>query len=184
MEIVFVAHPSLRAEKWVQALENLLPEAKINTLENSSGHADYAVVWSPPAELFVRETKLKCLFNLGAGVDALVKMPELPSNLPIVRLEDGGMAAQMAEYVIYYLVQHSRRFQDYAKQQELSRWHHLPSIKRQDWSVGIMGAGRIGAKIAQVCAALNYPTSIWSRSPKDIAGVKSFAGADQLDNFL
>lgn len=184
MEIVFAARSDMKPEKWIIALQQALPNAKVCTLDDSSGNADYAVVWAPPAELFKKETRLKAMFNLGAGVDALVKMPDLPANVPLVRLEDGGMANQMAEYVLYFLVQQSRQFLLYAQQQAESTWHHLPSIKRADWRVGIMGAGVIGAKVAQVCATLGYPTAIWSRTAKHIDGVSAYAGPEQFSQFL
>lgn len=184
MEIVFAARSDMKPEKWIIALQQALPNATVHTLEESSGNADYAVVWAPPAELFSKEPNLKCMFNLGAGVDALVKMPELPSNLPLVRLEDGGMANQMAEYVLYFLIQQAREFQVYAQQQSQAVWHHLPSIKRSDWKVGIMGAGVIGSKVASACSMLGYPTSIWSRTSKNIDGVTAYAGQDQFDEFL
>ncbi len=57
-------------------------------------------VWQPPEALFEREKKLKAVFNLGAGIDGLLAVPNLPPQLPIVRLEDAGMSAQMAEYVL------------------------------------------------------------------------------------
>lgn len=184
MEIVFAARSDMKPEKWIIALQQAFPKATVHTLEQSTGNADYAVVWTPPAKLFSKETKLKCMFNLGAGVDALVKMPELPHDLPLVRLEDGGMANQMAEYVLYFLIQQARDFLTYAQQQSQSVWHHLPSIKRAQWKVGVMGAGVIGSKVAQACAMLGYPTSIWSRSAKSIDGVKSYSGQEQLDSFL
>lgn len=184
MNIVFAARSDMKPQKWLDALRKALPDANIFDLEQSTGDADYAVVWAPPAELFTKEPNLKYMFNLGAGVDALVKMPDLPKNLPLVRLEDGGMADQMAEYVLYFLIQSARDLLVYEQQQAQSLWHHLPSIKRQDWRVGIMGAGVIGKRIASACAALSYPTAIWSRSAKQIDGVKSYVGAAEFDEFL
>lgn len=184
MNIVFAAREDMKPEKWLAALRQAMPTANIYALGESPGKADYAVVWSPPAELFKLEPGLKYMFNLGAGVDALVSLDNLPADLPLVRLEDGGMAAQMAEYVLYFLIQASRDFCKYDEQQKQRLWHHLPSIKRKEWRVGVMGAGVIGAKVAQACTALDYPTAIWSRSPKDIAGVTSYAGSGEFDDFL
>lgn len=184
MNIVFAARADMDPQKWLAALRQAIPEANIFSLAESKGNADYAVVWAPPADLFQREPELKYMFNLGAGVDALVKLPELPKNVPLVRMEDGGMAAQMAEYVLYFLIQSARDFQLYEQQQKQSVWHHLPSIQRKQWQVGVMGAGVIGAKVAMACAALDYPTAIWSRSQKNIPGVKSYAGAAEFDEFL
>lgn len=184
MNIIFAARADMDSQKWLATLRQAMPEANVFSLDESTGNADYAVVWAPPAELFQRELGLKCIFNLGAGVDALVKLPELPKNVPLVRMEDGGMAAQMAEYVLYFIIQSARNFRLYEQQQRQSVWHHLPSIERKQWRVGIMGAGAIGARVAKACAALDYPTAIWSRSQKDIPGIKSYAGAEELDEFL
>ncbi|MFX3933287.1 hypothetical protein ACJBW8_11255, partial [Streptococcus suis] len=73
--------------------------------------AEVALVWRPPVELFKHETGLQTLFNLGAGVDALLKMPEIPQHVRIVRLEDAGMSVQMAEYALYALLRVSRDFE-------------------------------------------------------------------------
>lgn len=48
---------------------------------------------------------LKAIFALGAGVDSLLsrlnEYPDLlPSGVPLYRMEDTGMAAQMQEYAI------------------------------------------------------------------------------------
>lgn len=184
MNIVFAARADMNPQKWLAALRESIPEANVFSLAESTGNADYAVVWAPPAELFQREPGIKYIFNLGAGVDALVKLPELPKGVPLVRMEDGGMAAQMAEYVLYFLIQSARDFKLYEQQQKDSHWQQLSSVKRQQWRVGVMGAGVIGARVAQACAALDYPTAIWSRSPKDIPTVKSYAGTAEFDEFL
>ena len=38
---------------------------------------DYALVWKPPAELFARVRPAKAIFNLGAGVDVLLAVPDV-----------------------------------------------------------------------------------------------------------
>ena len=54
---------------------------------------DYVVGWKPPAELFARQPGLKAVINYGAGVDAILAMHAVPAHMPIIRLEDAGMAA-------------------------------------------------------------------------------------------
>ena len=57
--------------------------------------------------------RLKGIFNIGAGVDALLKL-KLPPQAVVVRLEDAGMAVQMAEYVCQAVIRHFREFDVYA----------------------------------------------------------------------
>jgi len=186
MEIVFASRLETEPEAWVAALRAALPEARVRLWGDGQpeGQADFAVVWAPPYDLFDREPRLRALFNLGAGVDALLRLPGLPDDLPLVRLEDGGMAIQMAEYVLYQLIRESRDFGRYASQQAEGRWQALDDIDRDAWTVGVLGAGAMGARVAQACAALEYPTAVWSRSGRTVPGAESFAGDAGLAPFL
>jgi glyoxylate/hydroxypyruvate reductase A len=74
--------------------------------------ADYAVVWAPPQVFLDEQAGLKALFNIGAGVDALLKL-RLPPTARIVRLDDAGMSVQMAEYVCHAVIRHFREFDGY-----------------------------------------------------------------------
>jgi len=51
---------------------------------------------------------LRAVFNIGAGVDALLKL-RLPPTARVVRLDDAGMSVQMAEYVCHAVIRHYRR---------------------------------------------------------------------------
>ena len=184
MEIVFASRHESNPHEWVRALRQALPEHSVRLWDDGSrGRADAAVVWAPPADLFVKEPRLTHLFNLGAGVDALLKMPDLPADITLVRMEDGGMAVQMAEYVLHYLIRESRDLGRYAGLQAQARWQPLDDIDRDAWTVGVMGGGVMGARVAQACAALDYPVAVWSRSGRAVAGTQSFA-QDQLAEFL
>ncbi|WP_298018281.1 glyoxylate/hydroxypyruvate reductase A [uncultured Castellaniella sp.] len=184
MEIVFASRHESNPLEWVNALQQALPEHRVRLWdEGGSGRADAAVVWAPPAELFVREPGLTHLFNLGAGVDALLRMPDLPDGITLVRVEDGGMAVQMAEYVLHYLIRESRDLGRYAGLQAQARWQPLDDIDRDAWPVGVMGGGVMGARVAQACAALDYPVAVWSRSGRPVAGTRAFS-QDRLADFL
>jgi len=61
--------------------------------------AEVAIVWKPPAALFDEQPALQLIFNLGAGVDALLALPNLPRGATLVRLEDAGMADKSAVVV-------------------------------------------------------------------------------------
>jgi len=52
--------------------------AEIEVWAGSATAARYALVWQPPAELFALERDLRVMFNLGAGVEALLAQAALP----------------------------------------------------------------------------------------------------------
>ena len=189
MKIVFCA-PGKNPQPWLDALAANLPQAEIWSWPDERVHgadapqADYAVVWAPPPELFAAQHRLQAVFNIGAGVDGVMKLANLPRDIPVVRLNDAGMAVQMAEYVCHALIRHAREFDVYAGQAATREWKTRPAIDRTDWPVGVMGLGSIGARVAQSIAGFEYPTFGWSRTPTSLAGITTFAGIGQIDAFL
>ncbi|MET0204665.1 MAG: glyoxylate/hydroxypyruvate reductase A, partial [Casimicrobiaceae bacterium] len=83
---ILLQTPRDRAEQWQRALRAALPEATIAVWPEAMAEPDYALVWRPPAELFARTKPKRAIFNLGAGVEALLALPGLPENVPVIRL--------------------------------------------------------------------------------------------------
>ncbi|MBU4610733.1 glyoxylate/hydroxypyruvate reductase A [Achromobacter sp. GG226] len=175
-----------KAQRWIEAFQRQLPDARISVWSDDAEpvDADYAVVWHPPAALFTRETRLRAVFNIGAGVDGLLSVPTLPADLPVIRLEDAGMSVQMAEYVLHALWEVSRDFAAYRRQEPEGNWKVLPVTRREQWTVGVLGLGQVGRRVAEATASFGYPTAGWSRTPREIAGIETFAGSDALPAFL
>jgi len=188
MDILFY-HPTFDTAYWIEALSAALPGARVREwTQGDNEHADYALVWHPPVEM-LQGRKLKAVFALGAGVDSILSKlkahPEmLPESVPLFRLEDTGMGEQMQEYAVSQVLHWFRRFDDYQALKQQSRWEPLPDYQREDFTVGILGAGVLGSKVAQALAPWGFPLRCWSRSRKDYPGVESFAGADELPAFL
>ena len=167
-------------------LERDLPGFQFELLEHATKkeRVEYALVWSPPNGLLQTFENLKAIFVLGAGVDALLRDPDLP-EVPIVRLEDAGMAQQMAHYVIYGILRFQRRFGTYENLQATKNWEPILDIEPvEQFSVGVMGLGAIGSVVAEQVSRLGFPVLGWSTSPKKIDGIISFCGDDGLESFL
>jgi len=178
------------AASWRDALASRLPHAEVITSEQAGAgqaddfQADYLAVWKPPAELLERQTRLKGIVNLGAGVDALLNNPGLPRDVPIVKLRDAGMAPLMADYVHFGVLYFQRDFDRYFAQQAHAVWHESPLVDKADWPVGVLGLGATGAHVALVLAEEGFPVHGWSRSPKRLDGVTCHHGDDGLDALL
>jgi glyoxylate/hydroxypyruvate reductase A len=182
MKIVFCA-PGTRPAPWVQAIRDALPEAEVFEWGPDAPAADHAVVWAPGQDFADAQPVLKAVWNLGAGVDALLRV-RWPDRTVLVRLEDAGMARQMVEYVLHALLRHYRGFDSYERELREGGWTPRRPPRHDEWPVGVLGLGVLGVPVARAVAALGFPVNGWSRSHKSIAGVRGFAGAGELDAFL
>ncbi len=189
MDIIYY-HPTFDSAYWLDKLQKQLPDARLRVWEKGdNGAADYALVWHPPVEMLSGRTNMKAVIALGAGVDSILsklkQYPEmLPEGVPLYRLEDTGMALQMQEYAVSQVLHWFRRFDDYQAQKQTATWQLLDDYAREDFTIGIMGAGVLGGKVAESLVAWGFPVRCWSRSHKDYPQVESFAGNDALPAFL
>ncbi|WP_417027911.1 glyoxylate/hydroxypyruvate reductase GhrA [Citrobacter sp.] len=188
MEIIFY-HPTFDTAWWVKALTKAIPGANVREWKaGDNAHADYALVWHPPVEMLAGR-KLKAVFALGAGVDSILSKlkahPEmLDTSIPLFRLEDTGMGLQMQEYAVSQVLHWFRRFDDYQALKSQAKWQPLQEYTRDEFTIGIMGAGVLGAKVAESLQAWGFPLRCWSRTRKSLPGVESFAGTEELSAFL
>ena len=172
-----------KAEPWLQGLQAALPGAAVSVWQPGAPAADYAVVWAPPQQFLDEQTGVKALFNIGAGVDALLKL-RLPPTALVVRLDDAGMAVQMAEYVCHAVIRHFREFDDYEKAMRAGQWAFRKPRLRQEFPVGVMGRGVLGERVAKALTHFDLPVNGWSRSPKALDGVRTFSGPAGMSDFL
>lgn len=172
-----------RADPWISGLQAALPQATVTAWSPGAPPADHAVVWAPPQAFLDTQPALRAIFNIGAGVDALLAL-RLPAGVPVVRLDDSGMAVQMAEFVTHAVVRHFRELDGYAADTAAGRWSYRKPRARADYPVGILGLGVLGQRVAAALQTFEFPVRGWSRSPKAVNGIDCFAGDDQLDTFL
>ena len=172
-----------KAEPWLDGLRSALPGAEIQKWVPGADRADYAVVWAPPQQFLDEQTALKGIFNIGAGVDALMAL-RLPVGVPVLRLDDAGMSVQMAEYVCHAAIRHFREFDGYEADVATGKWSYRKPRLRSDFSIGVMGLGVLGQRVCKAIQQFEFPVLGWSRSLKTLDGVKCFAGDEGLYQFL
>jgi glyoxylate/hydroxypyruvate reductase A len=172
------------AAAWDAALRQALPGAHIAFWPAPPANADYALVWKPPPQMLRQLQGVKAIFNLGAGVEALVGDPNLPPGANLVRLEDAGMAQQMAEYVCHAVLHRFREFDIYAEQQRAGQWRPRPRTRPREFGVGLLGLGVLGKAVASALLPFGFPLRGWSRTAKQMTGVATYAGAREFEGFL
>jgi glyoxylate/hydroxypyruvate reductase A len=168
---------------WLEGLRAALPAATVEEWRPGAPPADHAVVWAPPQAFLDEQAGLKGIFNIGAGVDALMKL-RLPRQAVVVRLEDAGMSVQMAEFACHALIRHFRELDGYERDAAAGKWGFRKPQARAEFPVGVLGLGVLGQRVAQAIASFEFPVRGWSLSPRDVPGVQCFAGSAQFDEFL
>jgi glyoxylate/hydroxypyruvate reductase A len=180
---ITICFASLPPEPWVQAVQQALPDARVSAWAPGAPPADHAIVWAPPQRFIDEQTALQTLFNIGAGVDALLQL-KLPPSLKVVRLDDAGMSVQMAEYVCHAVIRHFREFDGYDADTAAGKWSYRKPRSRADFAVGVMGLGVLGERVAKALQVFEFPVNGYSRSAKDLPGIRCFSGAQGLPEFL
>lgn len=170
---------------WANALRRANPQRAVVV----HGRDDYekeairfALTWKPPAGLLAALPSLEIVFNLGAGVDALLADPTLP-NVPIVRLVDDDLTWRMGEWVVLQVLLHHRRALSALAHQRERRWHKVDQPAAHAVRVGIMGYGVLGAHAADLLRRIGFQVHGWSRSPKS-ADITLYLGEPGLAQFL
>jgi glyoxylate/hydroxypyruvate reductase A len=156
----------------------LLPDAAFDPAE-----IHYAAVWKPGQGELAAFPNLRAIFNLGAGVDALMADSSLP-KVPLVRVAVGDLTDRMTEYAVLHVLMHHRQELYLRACQREKRWAPRFQWPASAISVGVMGLGTLGADAAEALRRLGFRVSGWSSSPKQIDGIECFHGKAQLEPFL
>jgi glyoxylate/hydroxypyruvate reductase len=174
------------AERWKNRFDDVCRDRRVWLLPDTASdpaEIHYAAVWKPRQGELAAFPNLRVIFNLGAGVDALMADSSLP-KVPLVRVAVGDLTHRMTEYVVLHVLMHHRQELYLRACQREKRW--APRFQRpaSEISVGIMGLGTLGSDSAKALRYLGFRVSGWSRSAKQIDGVRCFHGGAQLDAFL
>jgi len=180
---ITVCFDKIDPKPWVELLRNSIPGSFVSEWKSGNEPSDIAIVWEPTQQFIDEQKDLKFIFNIGAGVDSLLKL-NLPDSVRIVKLDDPDISLQMSEYVSHAVIRHFRKFNEYATDAKKKRWTLRKPRNRSDFTVGIMGLGNTGQRVAKALRVFDFPVNGYSRSNKDIEGVTCFSGKEQFSDFL
>ena len=104
--------------------------------------------------------------------------------MPIIRTTGDDLTQRMREYICLHVLRHHRRLPEIDDIQKSKEWRQTVNPPAYQRGVGILGLGNLGSDAATTLSVIGFDVAGWTRRPKDIACVKSFAGADDLEPFL
>jgi glyoxylate/hydroxypyruvate reductase A len=184
MSVLYRSDP-VRGRIWAGRFAAEMPELAFHIWPEPCDPAavEYLIAWQPPAQLLASLRNLKVLFSVGAGVDHL-DLASLPGHIPVVRMVEPGIESGMVEYVTMAVLALHRDLPGYLCDQRARLWRPRDPAAAAARRIGIMGLGVLGTAALRALAPFGFPLSGWSRTPKTIAGVDCYAGAEGLGPFL
>lgn len=173
---------------WREAIKRVGPDVEFRSFPDWGSPDDgpaYAFVWEPEPGLLARYPNIKAIFSLGAGIDHLTRDPELPKDVPIIRMGDDGLKEGMAEFVTMSVLMHHRGMPQLMAKQRNRDWGRYFASAAKAVRVGILGYGALGQVSAAALKPFGYDLAAWSRTEKpEEKGITLYHGADSLNDFL
>ncbi|WP_440466328.1 2-hydroxyacid dehydrogenase [Pseudomonas sp. YH-1] len=142
----------------------------------------YLLTWKAVADT-ERYTSLRVLFAAGAGVDQF-DLSRIPESVALVRMVDDSLADIMAEFVVMSALALHREMPAYRVAQASQVWESLSILPASSSRVGVMGLGQLGQACLAQLRHLKFQLLGWNRSERNIDGVKTYTGPDELGSFL
>lgn len=150
---------------------------------------DY-IVFSPGGTVrdFTPFVRAKAVLNLWAGVEKIVGNATLTQ--PLCRMVDPAMTQTMTEWVVGHAMRHHLGSDVHVLGQD-GLWRAdnpaFPDIPRKlasERPVTVLGMGELGTASARALAGLGFPVTGWSRTPRDVPGIRCLSGAEGLAQAL
>ena len=165
---------------WRKQLKALLPSHPVATLGEPFDRASNPLraPWRS-ARRALGPSNLQAIFSLGAGVDHLFADAALP-DAPIVRVVDPDLRDRISEWVVMHALVHLRQLRRYERQQQGRVWATRWSAEGRRGSGRRAGSRRHRHARGNEANTMGFKVAGWSATPKSVAGIGCFSGADGL----
>ena len=143
---------------------------------------DY-IVYAPNSELkdFTPYRRAKAVLNMWAGVEGVVGNPTLTQ--PLTRMVGGGLTEGMVEWVTGHTLRHHLGMDAHIVNPEHA-WNWNPAPLASDRPVAVLGLGALGTPVALALTGLGFPVRGWSRSAREVPGIRCLNGTQGLREAL
>ncbi|NEM98084.1 2-hydroxyacid dehydrogenase [Pontibacter burrus] len=171
---------------WEKALKAKRPELEVLVHPDvaAKDKVEFALTWGHPLGVFKEYPNIRCIASMGAGVDHILRDPELPVSAIITKLEDPNLTRDMGLFVVALVLNHMRDLTFYKQNQQQHNWSHKRYLTTDNTTIGIMGMGTLGAHAAAELTKLGFKVNGWARTEKQLATIKVYKGAEELNSFL
>ncbi|WP_460273718.1 2-hydroxyacid dehydrogenase [Celeribacter sp. ULVN23_4] len=140
----------------------------------------YVFTWLPPGD-WAAFPNLEVVFSISAGVD---QFNTLPQHISLVKMVDPKNTQRVIDYVLTACLASLRLFPNFSDNQRRKTWEPrtVPAISETE--VAILGLGAIGEQAALLLKSAGFQVSGWSRSQRNIDGIRCVSGPDGVQEIL
>jgi glyoxylate/hydroxypyruvate reductase A len=159
-----------RGRRWRELFSRQAPEFRLHLWPEPCDlqAVECLIAWEPQPDLLCQLPNLRILYVSGAGVDH-IDFQSLRPQVQVVRMIETGIIQGVVEYVSLMVL---------AAHRQLLAYRELQMQRR------VMGLGVLGQAALNTLATFGFQRLGWSRSRKEIAGVRCYAGGAELATFL
>ncbi|WP_434613993.1 2-hydroxyacid dehydrogenase [Tabrizicola sp. M-4] len=184
LTLLFAASDANWAE-YAAPLRDAIAQAGLSatlTREAAPDRVDY-IIYAPtsPLQDFSPFTRCKAVLSLWAGVERIVGNPTLTQ--PLCRMVDPALTEGMVEWVVGHALRHHLGMDRHIVNPGRLWDPTCPPLARER-PVTMLGMGELGTACARALAALNFPVTGWSRTPKQTGDIPCLHGEDGLAKAL
>jgi glyoxylate/hydroxypyruvate reductase len=185
MSIVIITQGKDVSE-WISALKEQRPDLNVQLHPDvkNKNEIEFVLAWGHPIGSFKEYPNLKVISSMGAGVDHILRDPELPKSVTITKLEDPHLTRDMGIFVVALVLNHLTNLTAYKLNEQQQLWNRTGYLTTDNVTVGVMGVGALGAHVAAQLVKLGFSVNGWSRTSKDISQVQMFTGEKGMEPFL
>lgn len=183
--VIICPHPRFTIS-WVEALREKAPDFEIEAYPDDTNReeTEFVMTFNPPDDVFDKYPNLKVVASMGAGVRSIIGCPSLPKGVQVTKIVQKEHQEDMAQFVLALSLSHIRQLPLYRQYQSQELWKPRSYKRTDETTVGIMGLGAIGQVIGKLLVKNGFRVTGWSKSKKEVEGIKSFYGQDQRKDFL
>lgn len=183
---LLIISQKMNQSDWAEALQALEPGLNVSIYPNDTSRDEvvFALAWHPPQGVFSLYPNLKCIASTGAGVDHILRDPDIDPNVEITRVVDRKLTDDMTSYLVAQVMCQMRNVSHYKLLQTNNEWQPKRNKDKSKISIGIMGFGVLGEDAAGKFRNLGFQVRGWANSPKNIDGIKIFVDKAEFNDFL
>ena len=180
------------AAAYVEAIEaaGVADRVAIDTLPRkekpSAGQlarTEVLISYNPPPGVLSAMPKLRWLQSMLAGVEGLLALPDLPATLPLTCAR-GTHEESMPENIIGALFYVAKPYATNAANQKAGKWVPTMAQPLTGKTLGILGLGVIGRRVARIATTLGMRVVGTRRRPEPMEDVARVTGPERSAEIL